>query len=40
MECDPLFIGRQFYRFMPKFFSQSYLPANVNVEFVVEVILR
>ena len=40
MECDPLFIGRQFYRFMPKFFSQSYLPANVNVQFVVEVILR
>ncbi|MDE6402115.1 MAG: hypothetical protein K2L54_05810 [Clostridiales bacterium] len=40
MQCDPLFIGRQFYRYTPKFFGDKYLPYNINVEFKVEIVIR
>lgn len=38
--CDPLFIGRQFYRYAPKLFNSAYSPHTVNVKFKVDVVLR
>lgn len=38
--CDPLFIGRQFYRYAPKLFNSAYSPQTVNVKFKVDVVLR
>ncbi len=40
VNCDPLFIGRQFYRYEPDFFEELYAPQNVKVEFAVDVILK
>ncbi len=38
--CDPLFIGRQFYRYMPDFFNSSYTLGGPSVEFEVNVTLK
>lgn len=40
MECDPLFIGRQFYRYEPKYFNSKYSPQNIELNIAVEVVLK
>ncbi len=40
MECDPLFIGREFYRYAPEFYNNSYYPHNITVNYDIEVVLK
>lgn len=37
---DPLFVGRQFYRYEPDFFDDGYVLGNTKVDFAVDVILK
>lgn len=40
MECDPLFIGRQFYRYEPKYYNSKYSQQNIELNISVEVVLK
>ncbi len=38
--CDPMFIGRQFYRFEPKYFNGEFDLASTDIKYVIEVIIK
>ncbi|MCH5166035.1 MAG: hypothetical protein J1G01_06505 [Clostridiales bacterium] len=40
MDCDPMFIGREFYRYAPKFFKKLYSLNVIDVGISVEVVLK
>ncbi len=40
LDCDPLFVGRQFYRYEPKFFADGYALGQTSVDFTVDVKLK
>lgn len=40
LDCDPLFIGREFYRYAPDYYESYYSPSNISVSFDVEVVLK
>lgn len=40
LDCDPLFIARQFYRFAPDYYERDYSAQNIDVAIEVEVVLK
>lgn len=40
LECDPLFIGREFYRYTPDYYENGYSMSGVEVKFDIEVALK
>lgn len=38
--CDPLFIGREFYRYAPDYFENGYNAKTVDVTFDVEIVIK
>lgn len=39
-DCDPLFIGREFYRYAPDYFENGYNAKTVDVTFDVEIVIK
>ncbi|MCM1367792.1 MAG: hypothetical protein NC184_03160 [Roseburia sp.] len=40
LDCDPLFIGREFYRYAPDYYESEYALSGVDVDLDVEVVLK
>ena len=40
LECDPLFLGREFYRHAPDYYADSYYIHNISLEYDIEVVLK
>lgn len=40
LDCDPLFIGREFYRYAPDYFETRYNYKDIDVKFDIEVVIK